>query len=120
MSFHGGDYIDDALPGGFDVAWLSHILHAEDPETCRDVVRKAVGALNPGGLIFIHEFILDDDGTTPTFAALFSLNMLLAAPGGRSYTHGELSDMLTAAGVQEISLLDFLGPSESRILIGRL
>jgi hypothetical protein len=120
VSFHGGDYTQDGLPGGFDVVWLSHILHSEDPETCHEVVRRAAGALNTGGLILIHEFILDEDKTRPTFAALFSLNMLLAAPGGRSYTRGELTGMLTSAGVQEVELLDFWGPSESRILVGRM
>jgi SAM-dependent methyltransferase len=119
VEFVGGDYTTDQLPGGYDVAWLSHILHAEAPEICRAVVQKAVGALNEDGLILIHEFILDEAGTSPLFPALFSLNMLITAPGGRSYTRAELEEMLTEAGVHELHLLDFSGPTESRILAGR-
>jgi SAM-dependent methyltransferase len=118
VEFHGGDFTTDPLPSGFDAAWLSHILHAEAPDTCRAIIRKTVDALDEGGLVLIHEFILDSTGTKPLFPALFSLNMLITAPGGRSYTHKELEDMLTEAGVRDLRMLDFVGPTESRILAG--
>ncbi|MBT3217618.1 MAG: methyltransferase domain-containing protein [Proteobacteria bacterium] len=116
--FHGGDFTVHDLPGKFDVAWLSHILHGEDPLTCRSLVAKAVDALNDRGLIFIHEFILDDDGASPAFPAIFSLNMLLVTRGGRSYRQLELQDMLAQAGVTKTRILDFVGPTQSRILVG--
>ena len=62
---------------------------------------RAVRALTPGGLILVHEFILDDDRTSPQFPALFSLNMLSGTPEGRSYTVSELAAMLDEAGVRE-------------------
>lgn len=77
VEFLAGDYHQDPLPGGYDVAWLSHILHAEGPESCRNILAKAARALKPGGLLFIHEFILNDTMDGPEFPALFSLNMLL-------------------------------------------
>jgi SAM-dependent methyltransferase len=118
VSFHGGDFTTDAFPQGFDAAWLSHILHGEDPSSCSEILRKAVDALHDGGLLFIHEFILDDDGTSPVFPAIFSLNMLLVTQGGRSYTRAELDGLLREAGIQETKLLDFVGPTQSRILVG--
>ena len=68
--------------------------------------------------MLVHEFVLDADGTGPLFPALFSLNMLVGTPGGRSYTRGELEDMLTGAGVGGLRLLEFMGPTQSRILAG--
>jgi hypothetical protein len=118
VTFHAGDFTADELPCGHDIAWLSHILHGEDPETCRQIVARAAAALEPGGLIMIHEFILEKDGTTPPFPALFSLNMLSGTDGGRSYTKGELEGMLAAAGATDVKLLPFRGPTESRILAG--
>lgn len=118
VTFHGGDYTVDQLPGGFDVAWLSHILHAESPDTCQAIIRSTVDALTDNGLLLIHEFVLDNSGTKPLFPALFSLNMLITAPGGRSYTRGELESMLTEAGARDIRMLDFSGPTQSRILAG--
>jgi len=118
VSFQDGDFTADDIGCCFDVAWLSHILHSEGPGTCRDVIGRAVRALEPGGMVLVHEFILDDDRTTPAFPALFSLNMLTGTPEGRSYSLSELSGMLAAAGVGDIHLLPFAGPTESRILAG--
>jgi hypothetical protein len=118
VSFQGGDFTADDIGGCFDVAWLSHILHSEGPETCRDVIGRAVKALEPGGMILVHEFILDDDRTTPVFPALFSLNMLAGTAEGRSYSVSELTGMLAAAGVGDVRLLPFTGPTDSRILAG--
>ncbi len=120
VTFQGGDFTEDELPCCFDVAWLSHILHGEGPETCRTIVAKAVRALEPGGLILVHEFILEDSRTSPVFPALFSLNMLAGTPEGRSYSVSELSAMLAGAGAREVLLLPFTGPTESRVLAARV
>jgi len=118
VDFVAGDYHKDPLPGGFDVAWLSHILHAEGPESCRNILTKAVNALKPGGLLFIHEFILNDAMDGPEFPALFSLNMLLGTQSGQSYSESQLRDMLAAAGARDIRRLDFVGPNDSGIMLG--
>jgi predicted O-methyltransferase YrrM len=118
VHFLEGDYLNQDIPGSYDVAWLSQILHAEGPETCREIVRKAASVLEPGGLIFIHEFILDDSKDKPLHPALFSLNMLLGTAAGRSYSERELREMLTQAGVRGIRRLPFQGPNESRVLAG--
>ena len=85
MDFRGGDFLADDLGGPYDAVWLSHILHGEGPEECRGIVRKAADALEPGGVFLVHEFILDDAKDGPHYPALFSLNMLLGTPAGRSY-----------------------------------
>jgi SAM-dependent methyltransferase len=118
VDFVAGNYLEDPVPGGYDVAWLSHILHAESPEGCRTIIGQAVKALKPGGLFFIHEFMLDDTMDGPQFATLFSLNMLLGTPHGQAYSVGQLREMLLAAGVGEVTLLDFIGPNDSRLLRG--
>ncbi|MFH1981849.1 MAG: methyltransferase [Pseudomonadota bacterium] len=120
IRFIPGDYTSEELDGAFDAVWMSHILHGEDPATCQEMIRKAVGTLTGGGRIFIHEFILEDSGDGPLFPTLFSLNMLVGTDGGRSYTQAELVDMLTAAGVIDIQRLAFTGPTESGILAGRV
>ena len=83
IDFSPGDYHTDAVPAGFDVAWLSHILHAEGEEGCRTILAKGVAALQPGGLLLVQEFILNDEKDGPVFPALFSLNMLLGTGAGR-------------------------------------
>jgi len=118
IAFAAGDYHDDEIPGRFDVAWLSHILHAEGPDECLKIIRKAVAALQPGGMLIIHEFILDDALDGPEFPALFSLNMLLQTESGRAYSERELRDMLMTAGVQGIRRIPIKTPNDSGILAG--
>lgn len=118
VKFLDGDYLNDPIPGRYDVAWLSHILHGESPEDCQMMVDKTVAALEPGGLVMIHEFILENTLDGPLFAALFSLNMLLQTKGGQSYSEAQLSAMLTRAGVQDIRRLPFRGPNDSGVLAG--
>jgi SAM-dependent methyltransferase len=119
IKFVEGDFTKDELPKGFDAVWLSHILHGEGEDTAGRIVRNAAGSLNSGGLFLIHEFILDDEGGSPLFPALFSLNMLVGTSEGKSYTQAELTNFLKEASILDIALLDFTGGAPSRILKGR-
>lgn len=116
IDYFSGDFLADDLPGGFDAVWMSHILHGDSPEDCQRIIDKAAGCLTPGGVVVIHEFILDDTRDSPLFPALFSLNMLLGTQGGRAYTAGELTGMLEQAGFEAIQRLDFTGPTDSGLL----
>jgi len=116
VDFIAGDYLKDAVATGYDVAWLSQILHAEGPAGCRTILDKAAKALDTGGLIFVHEFMLDDAMDGPEFAALFSLNMLLGTTGGQSYSQAQLRKMLEDAGFRDVVRLDFTGPNDSAVL----
>lgn len=118
LSFAPGDYTKDAVPAGFDLAWLSHILHGEAPEVAAEIVRKAADGLKPGGVLLVHEFLLNDGRDGPEFPALFALNMLLGTDGGQSYTGGEICGMLAAAGLAKVARLDFRGPNDSGVVAG--
>lgn len=118
VQFVAGDYLEEPVPGCYDVAWLSHVLHSEGPEACQSIVQKAVAALEPGGSIMIHDFILDDSMDGPLFPALFSLNMLLGTERGQAYSERQLMDMLSGAGVRDVRRLPFRGPTDSGIVAG--
>ncbi|MCB2149619.1 MAG: methyltransferase domain-containing protein [Deltaproteobacteria bacterium] len=118
VAFIPGDYLQDDIPGRYDVVWMSHILHGESPKGCNRIIQKAFRCLNPGGVGVIHEFILDDTLDKPLFPALFSLNMLLGTEGGRAYSQAQLSSMLETAGFVDIQRLDFAGPNDSGIVRG--
>ncbi|MFP3870434.1 MAG: methyltransferase [Syntrophobacteria bacterium] len=118
IAFVAGDYLHDELPGSYDVAWLSHILHGEGPEDCEKIIDKSVSALEAGGLILVHDFILNDTMDGPLFPALFALNMLVNTPRGQAYSEAQIREMLRNAGVREITRLPFQGPNDSGILQG--
>lgn len=119
IDFIGGDFNIDPFSGGpYDVAWLSHILHSNSYDECQECIIKTVDALEPGGAILVHDFILDDTKDGPEFPALFSLNMLVGTENGRSYSKAEIISMLENAGVTTIEHHAFRAPNDSSILYG--
>mgnify|MGYP001050638390 CR=1 FL=1 len=119
VSFIGGDFTTEAIEGGpYDAAWLSHILHSNDEETCRRIIEKTARQMLPGGRILIHDFILDNTRTAPEFAALFSLNMLINNGVGRSYTDKEIRTMMELSGLSDLQRLSVGSANDSSILMG--
>jgi cyclopropane fatty-acyl-phospholipid synthase-like methyltransferase len=118
ISFEGGDFEEDNLKGNYDVVWMSQVLHSMGAETCKNIIKKASSVLEKGGLIAIHEFILDESGCNPLFPDLFDLNMILGTHDGKSYTENELTEMLSEAGFSDIKPLAFKGPNDSGIITG--
>jgi SAM-dependent methyltransferase len=118
IEFVGGNYLADPLPDSFDAVWLSHILHAEGPAECRRLIHKAAAVLPTGGLMVIHDFILDSTMDGPVFPALFALNMLLGTAAGQTYSEGQIEEMMAQAGIVQTKRLPFRGPTESGIMTG--
>lgn len=119
IQFVDGDYVGEKhLKGSYDVAWLSHILHGEGPQTCRQIIAKAAETLEPGGLLVVHEFILNNQKDGPLFPALFSLNMLLGTDEGQAYSEKEIMDMLAGAGLTEIKRIPLDSPNDSGLIAG--
>lgn len=120
IAFQDGDYDSEDIRGSFDVIWLSQILHAEGPEAAQRIIRKAVSALEPGGLVLIHEFLLNQEMDGPLFPALFSLNMLLGTDQGQSYSELQVIEMLATAGARDIRRLPLETPNDSGVIQGRV
>ena len=75
--------------------------------------------LESGGMLLLHDFILDDTRDGPLFPTLFSMNMLLGTPEGRAYTEQEFVHMMKQAGLSDIQRSPYCGPTESGILTGK-
>jgi SAM-dependent methyltransferase len=118
VTFMGGDFLRDDLPTGYDVAWLSQVLHGETPADAAKLVVKAAKTLNPGGLLAVQEFVVDDDRRGPTHPVLFSLNMLVETQGGQAYTESEIRTMLRDAGAVSVRKLEVALPQGCGILVG--
>jgi SAM-dependent methyltransferase len=102
-----GDYTKDALPDGFDLVFLSAIIHSNSLETNQDLIQKCFHALNKSGKIVIQDWIMNNDRTQPTSGAVFAINMLVGTDAGDCFTEQEVADMLTQAGFKNISRIEF-------------
>jgi len=92
------DYMRDDFGHGYDVAYLSNIIHSLGPEDVRMVFEKTRRALDDGGMVIVKDFFLEYERTEPNYAAFFSINMLVATENGRSYTWRETENLLEATG----------------------
>ncbi|MEI7423218.1 MAG: methyltransferase [Prolixibacteraceae bacterium] len=102
-----GDYTTDDLPIGYDMAFLSAIIHSNSLEVNQDLIKKCFKSLNNKGKIVIQDWIMNNDRTQPTSGAIFAINMLVGTEAGDCFTEQEVTDMLTAAGFNNISRLEF-------------
>jgi len=89
-----GNYTSDPLPEGFDLAFLSAIIHSNPLEVNQDLIRKCFRIMN-------------NDRTQPASGAIFAINMLVGTEAGDCFTEQEVSDMLSSAGFNNISRIEF-------------
>jgi len=87
---------------GFDLVLLSAVCHMWGEDDNRALIKRCAQALVPGGRLVIREFILDEDRTTPPFAAMFAINMLVGTEHGNSYTEGDYRTWMSEAGLGTI------------------
>ncbi len=99
-----GDFTKRGFPQGFQLAWISAIIHQMSREESRDLFAKAFACLDPGGLVAVRDFVMDASRTAPPAGALFGVNMLVQTGGGRVFTFGEIREDLEAAGFADVRL----------------
>ena len=103
ISVVGGDYTLYPLVNGFDLVFMSAVIHSNSSEINRQLFRKAFEALNPDGRLVVLDYIMNDDRTSPTVGAYFSLNMLVGTLEGDTYTESEVRGWMEDVGFKKIS-----------------
>ncbi|UCG39160.1 MAG: methyltransferase domain-containing protein [bacterium] len=102
VTLAAGDYHEDELPPGHDLAFLSAIIHQNSHEENTALYRKVHGALTTGGRVVVRDYVMEPERTGPASGALFAVNMLVNTRGGNSYTFEEIREGLQAAGFREV------------------
>jgi len=105
IEFVAGDFYEDELPTGHDLALLSAIIHQNSPEQNIELYRKIFQALQPGGRLVIRDHVMNSDHTQPTSGAFFAVNMLVVTEGGGTYSFEEIKSSLESAGFVGVKLL---------------
>ena len=65
-----GDYLVDPLPHGFDLVFLSAVVHSNAAEQNATLLKSCAAALNPGGRVAVVDWVMDDDRVTPPGGAV--------------------------------------------------
>ncbi|MCP4397333.1 MAG: methyltransferase [bacterium] len=108
VDVYPGNFFADLWPRGYDGICFSNIFHDWPPDRCRTLAASAYDALEPGGRIFLHEMLLDDEKFGPLAAACFDLWMFVNF-SAQQYSQDELFHVLADAGFEEPGVLSTFG-----------
>lgn len=110
VDFIVGDWTVDELSGGYDAVLMSNILHGDGARQHQRLLRAA-GALEPGGLLIVQDFILDEDKNGPLEAAAFNLHL-------DANTLSSMTALIRSAGFEEVAMVG-RGPLDGGLLTAR-
>ena len=96
----GGNAITTDWPADKDVVLMSYLWSAVGGDDIRILARRAFGAIKPGGLLLVHDFMVDDAHESPPFAAWYLLLSLLDNPQAQCLTPSLVEGELLDAGFE--------------------
>jgi precorrin-6B methylase 2 len=97
-----GDYLKNSIGSGYDLAFLSAVIHSNSPDDIKLLFSKCYKALNENGQIVVLDYIMDNERTSPPMGAMFSLNMLVGTEAGDTFTESEVRSWLEEAGFSSV------------------
>ncbi|MHC4741651.1 MAG: methyltransferase [Planctomycetota bacterium] len=105
VDFVAGDFYEDDLPSGADLAWFGAIAHQNSRQQNRELFAKTSAALQDGGTVVIRDVVMDASHTAPRQGALFAVNMLVGTLAGGTYSLREYTEDLEASGFTDVTLV---------------
>jgi predicted O-methyltransferase YrrM len=106
INYIEGNYLNDNFDCGYDMIFLSAIVHIQGMEENELLIKKCFNALNPGGQIIIKDWVMSEDKTEPDGGAIFSINMLVGTDSGDTFTEKEIKSWLASTGIQKTERKD--------------
>ena len=100
IRFQAGDFLVNDIGQGFDVVLLANILHIFPESETRALLAKCAKALQPGGLLAVVDFFVDEKRTGPLHNLLFAVHMLVNSDGGDVYTPATVKNWMKEAGLE--------------------
>jgi SAM-dependent methyltransferase len=96
ITLTAGDLREAAWGEGYDVVLFLSVVHNQTPEDNRRTVARIAQALNPGGVLVIHEY--PHDTPSSTYEAAFRLT-LLTETGTATASSDDIAGWISEAGL---------------------
>lgn len=100
IAFRPGNALKGEWPDGQDAVLMSYLCSGVPGRAIPDLMQRAEAALKPGGLLIIHDFMVDDDRSGPPLAALWALQHMVFTPRAASLTAAQLTHLIGDAGFE--------------------
>jgi predicted O-methyltransferase YrrM len=106
ISTRAGNYHTDPFGCGYDLIFLSAIVHINSFDENRSLIKKCADAMNPGGMVVIQDHVMDEGRTSPDAGVFFALNMIVATDRGDTYTETEMQSWMRDAGLKDFQRME--------------
>ena len=120
VTFEVGDIFTSELGAGYDVAMANSILHHFDPERDVELLRRARGALRPGGTMAVVEQERPPDGKRGTQIGALTGMLFYITSKVRTYTAEELRSFLERAGFEGVRARRHVTAPGIVVVVGRV
>lgn len=98
IAHHAGNAITTDWPTGHDVVLMSYLWSAVGDNDVRVLARRAMDALPTGGLVLVHDFMVDNAREGPPFAAWYLLGSIFDNPNAVCLTPSYVEDVIHEMG----------------------
>ena len=95
------DAVRERLSGAYDVIVARHVIQVLSAEDSRALLRNLAAVLNPGGVIHLIGWVLDNSRLTPRNTVGYNLILLTGYDDGQAYTEQEYYEWLAEAGFSD-------------------
>lgn len=112
-----GNALGTEWPRGHEVILMSYLWSAVRGSEIEVLAKSAYAALPPGGMVLIHDFMVDDELSGPPTAAFHLLILALDNPEMVSLTPSGVAKRLTDVGFLNVTA-DILIPGITSVVIG--
>lgn len=92
---------DNNFPGGYDVHFISHVLHDWDFSEVKCILNNSFNNLEPGGIIIIHDTHVNDTKAGSVSIVGYSV-LLMFLTEGKCYSTAEMKQVLREIGFKGI------------------
>jgi SAM-dependent methyltransferase len=96
--FLGGDFMELAFGGPFDLVLISNVVHNLGSERSLALLDRLHPALAPNARIAIKDIAVDDDRLAPASAGRFAVFMALCTDAGGVFPASEVAGWLETTG----------------------
>jgi demethylspheroidene O-methyltransferase len=117
-SIVGGDFLNDELPRGADLATLVRVLHDHSDDSVKKILASVRRTLPDHGMLLVAEPVAETAGAEPMGQAYFGF-YLMAMGSGRPRTFSELSALLTQAGFARIRSIRTRLPLQTSLILAK-
>ena len=118
VSYVPGNALESTWPTEQDAVLMSYLLSGVPGVRISELMQWSMNSLQPGGVLMIHDFMVESDRRGPPLAALWQLQHMAFTPDAQSLSIAWLRTALVEVGF-EVEHSDDLIPGMTKLIVAR-